>query len=220
MLDQVKFDKLAGTRVLILGGSSGIGFAVAEGAIESNVAALIISSSSSSRVKTGISRLKAAYPTRSSTTTTISGYACNLGDASTLESNVVSLLELATEGRTKLLDHVVHTAGDELKLLPLTSDNVTVESAIQAGMVRYYSNIMLAKHLPKYVNPGGQSSFTMTTAVIAEMPNKEWTLYGAMYAALYGLIKGAALENAPLRTNGVNLGVSVSLPPSLLTING
>jgi NAD(P)-dependent dehydrogenase (short-subunit alcohol dehydrogenase family) len=202
MPDQAKFNKLVSTRVLILGGSSGIGYAVAEGAIESNVASLIISSSSDSKVQDGISRLKAAYPSKS---TQITGHTTQLNDSENLEANIVALLEFATEGRTKLLDHVVHTAGDSLKLSLIKDTNL--KDVVQAGMVRYFSVFMLAKHLPNYVNPGAKSSLTVTTAIVAEKPNREWTVYGSYYAALFGLVKGAALELAPFRVNMVNLGV-------------
>ena len=111
MSDQQKYiRKLKDARILILGGSAGIGFSVAEASLE-NGAHVVISSSQESRVKDAVSRLQKAYPSVSSK---IEGHICNLGDESTLESNVEELFKKAGK-----LDHIVYTAGDKLATIPL-----------------------------------------------------------------------------------------------------
>jgi NAD(P)-dependent dehydrogenase (short-subunit alcohol dehydrogenase family) len=58
MSDQKKYTtKLAGTRILIIGGSSGIGFAVAEACVE-NGAIVTISSSNPSRIEAAVEKLQ------------------------------------------------------------------------------------------------------------------------------------------------------------------
>lgn len=89
--------KLKGQRVLIVGGSSGLGFAAAEASIE-NGASVLISSSSQQKVDKAVERLQQAYP---SAKDRVSGYACNLSDQAGLEKNVVDLLEKAGT-----LDHI------------------------------------------------------------------------------------------------------------------
>lgn len=111
MADQVKYtQKLKGKKVLVIGGSSGIGFSVAEALVE-NGATVIVSSSNPSRVEQTVAKLQKAYPSSASR---VSGHACNLGDDEKLEANIVELLE-----KTGKCDHIVHTAGDALAQMPL-----------------------------------------------------------------------------------------------------
>ncbi|KAI7113858.1 hypothetical protein KC352_g34858, partial [Hortaea werneckii] len=129
MADQVKYtQKLKDAKVLVIGGSSGIGYGVAEALVE-NGCTVIISSSNPDKVQTTIDRLKKSYPSASPR---ISGQACNLGDQTTLESNVAKLFD-----QVGTLDHVVYTAGDALAMLPI--QDITMDKLIQAGMVRFYA---------------------------------------------------------------------------------
>lgn len=98
MSENLKYQsKLKGQRVLIFGGSSGLGFAAAEAVVE-NGASVIISSSSQQKIDKAVERLMKAYP---SAKDHVSGYACNLGDRESLEDNVVKLFE-----KTGKLDHI------------------------------------------------------------------------------------------------------------------
>lgn len=54
--------KLVGQHILVLGGTSGIGYCVAEAGLE-NGANIIISSSASAKVERAVERLRDAYPT-------------------------------------------------------------------------------------------------------------------------------------------------------------
>lgn len=96
--------KLEGARVLIIGGTSGIGVGVAEGCIEEGVMDLILVSSREQRVNTAIALLRQSYL---GSTVKIDGYACDLSSESTLEANLVDLF-----GKVGMLDHIVFTAGD------------------------------------------------------------------------------------------------------------
>ena len=123
MPDQTKYTtKLAGSRVLIIGGSSGIGFGAAEACVE-NGALVAISSSNPDRISKAVARLQEAYPSASKR---IWGLKVDLGNQETLESELKGLLENAVEtmGGEKL-DHVVYTAGDALAQIGL-ADMVSV----------------------------------------------------------------------------------------------
>jgi NAD(P)-dependent dehydrogenase (short-subunit alcohol dehydrogenase family) len=62
MSDQVKYtQKLKGDRILVIGGSSGLGFAAAEACVE-NGCTVIISSSNPDRVAKTVEKLKSSYP--------------------------------------------------------------------------------------------------------------------------------------------------------------
>ena len=82
---------LEGKRVLILGGTSGIGLAVAEAA-KSEGSDLVVVSSKQSRVDAALTLLGGAE-----------GYVANLSDETTVE---------ALFGKMGPFDHLVYTAGD------------------------------------------------------------------------------------------------------------
>lgn len=119
MPSQSKYtSKLSQTRVLVLGGTSGIGFCVAEAALEHG-AHVYVSSSRQPKLDATISRLQTSYPDKA---THISGQVCDLSDPSALEANLTALLEAAAaEGK---IDHIVFTAGDALKVTPIAEATV------------------------------------------------------------------------------------------------
>ena len=198
MADSKKYsNKLAGARVLIIGGSSGIGYCVGEACLEFG-ASVIISSSQQSRIDSSIDQLLKTYP---SARGRIAGYACDLSSPS-VETNIVKLLEQCGGPQ---FDHIVHTAGDRLATLKL--EDATLESIQKAAMVRFNSPLLLAKHAPKYLNPGPASSITLTTGVISSKPNKDWSIVASYATGLHGMMRNLALDLAPIRVNLVSPGV-------------
>jgi NADPH:quinone reductase-like Zn-dependent oxidoreductase len=117
MPDQTKYtSKINGSRILILGGTSGIGFCVAEACTE-NGALVTIASSSADRVKKAVEKLNASYP---SAKERVFGLTVNLSDAETLENELKTLLEKTVkEMGGEKLDHVIFTAGDALATIKL-----------------------------------------------------------------------------------------------------
>jgi len=201
MPDAQKYlNKLAGRRVLVIGGSSGIGFAAAEANVESG-AIVIISSSNPTRVNDAIARLQKDYPSAASR---ISGHPCNLGEAASLEKNVKSLLDEATDNGKNKLDHILYTAGDALAMMKL--DDVDMEKIAKAGNVRFFGPMMVGKHAKQYMNPGPASSIVLTTGSVSERPRPNWTVVGSYATGLYGLTRGLALDLAPIRTNIISPG--------------
>jgi len=123
MSDSQKYtSKLTSARILIIGGSSGIGYCVAEACLEYG-ASFIISSSNQSRIKSSIDKLFKTYP---SAKDRISGYACDLSSPE-LEANIQRLFEQCG-GK---LDHVVFTAGEKLAVAKL--EDTTLESIQKTG---------------------------------------------------------------------------------------
>jgi len=196
MTDQVKYtQKLRGARVLVIGGSAGIGYGVAEACLE-NGAHVIISSSNQGRVDKAIEKLVKAYP---SAEKRVEGYAYSMGDEATLDSNVKALFE-----KSGKLDHVVYTAGDSLAMIAI--GELTMDQLKQAGMVRYFAPVMVAKYAPKYLNPGPASSITFTTGSVSEKPMPSWSVVNGYATALHGLNRGLALDLKPIRVNLVSPG--------------
>ena len=115
--------RLVGQRVLILGGSSGLGYGLAEALIEYGCE-VIISSSSQAKVEDRVRKLVITYPSAEGR---VSGYVCNLGGPDAPEQ-VESLFS-----KVGTLDHVVHTAGDQLRVKKL--EEWTLPQIQEAGMV-------------------------------------------------------------------------------------
>lgn len=159
--NQSKFtSKLLNAKVLILGGTSGMGFAVAEGSLEFG-ARVVISSSSASKLDNALNRLRTAYP---SSADKISGYTCDLSKPEQLEGNIKALLEKAGGG----IDHVVFTAGDRLSVQPL--DTFTPEVMSKAMTVRVTAPMVLAKVVGPYLSPGPKTSISLTSGTQSYKP--------------------------------------------------
>ncbi|KAK4502962.1 hypothetical protein PRZ48_006389 [Zasmidium cellare] len=192
MADQVKYtQKLKGDKVLIIGGSAGIGYGAAEAALE-NGCTVIISSSNPDRVNKAVSKLQHSYPSASSR---ITGHACNLGDESTLESNIAALFEAVGDG----IDHIIHTAGDSLAVKALPE--IDIDFIKKAGLVRFYAPLFIGKYAPPRMNPGPKSSITLTTGGVAERPMPNWTVVNSYATGLQGMVRGLALDLKPIRVN-------------------
>lgn len=193
--------KLQGKRLLVFGGSSGIGFGVAEAALEYGVD-VVISSSNQSKLDKAIDRLHAGInPTNAPS---ISSVICNLADAATLKENITAALEAATEGRTCLLDHVVFTAGSPIKLTALP--DMTVEAVQETHFVRVVAPTILASVLPNYIHRTAASSFTLTSGVNNYRPGPGWAVLASTGNAVDGLGRGLAVDLKPIRVNVVAPG--------------
>lgn len=197
-MPQQKFNKLAGARILILGGTSGIGFSVAEGSLEYG-ASVVIASSSSEKVEKALSRLRDAYPDLSSR---ISGQVCDLYDPSTMEANLASLFAFATKDGKKI-DHLVNTAGSPGSQPPLSE--FTPQHASGTGS-RLAAILMLGKLAPAYMEAGPHASITVTTGTVLFKPIKEYTTGIGWAGAVGATALALSTSLAPLRVNVVAPG--------------
>lgn len=197
-MPQHKFNKLEGARVLILGGTSGIGFSVAEGSLEYG-ASVVIASSNPEKVEKAVSRLREAYPELSSR---VSGQACDLYNIPTMEANINSLFTFATKDGKKI-DHLVNTAGGPGSAPPLSE--ISPEQ-VGSSNERLAGIMMLAKHAPKYMETGPQTSITLTTGTILFKPIKEYVTSIPWAGALDATARALSILLAPLRVNVVAPG--------------
>jgi NAD(P)-dependent dehydrogenase (short-subunit alcohol dehydrogenase family) len=188
-----KYNKLANKHVLIIGGSSGIGYAVAEASLSCS-ASVTISSSSAPRIKAAIASLQASYPGSH-----VRGFPCDLSKPS-LEADLTALFEQV--GR---VDHIVFTAGDALATVPL--QDATLERIHAAGQVRFFAPLLVAKVGSKYLGAGPECSITITTGSVAERPRPDWSIVAAYAAGLHGMVRNLALDLKPVRVNLVQPGV-------------
>src|ERR1700760_2047448 len=100
-------NKLEGKRVVVLGGTSGIGFCVAEAAIEYG-AFVTVSSSSPEKVDRAAERLRALYPNSAER---VLGFPCDIGQSDKIKANVEALFKKATNNGAHKINHIVCTAG-------------------------------------------------------------------------------------------------------------
>lgn len=187
-----KYQKLADKHVLVIGGTSGIGFAVAEASLASG-AKVTVSSSSRDRVEKAVASLRESFPS-----STVAGHACDLSKPS-LEQDLEALFSRA--GR---VDHIVHSAGDRLASMPVS--DMTYEGIIAAGQVRFVSALLTAKVGSRYLSPGPFSSIVLTTGTAGEKPIADWPVVASYAAGLHGMTRSLALDLKPIRVNCVSPG--------------
>ena len=189
--------KLEGKRLLIFGGTSGIGFAVAEASLE-NGAFVVISGSRPAKVEDKVQKLKSSYGSEAM----VSGHACDLTNTNNLEANLIGLLDFATKDGK--LDHIVFTAGDAVELVSIAE--ATFDAIQKGGIVRFYAAIMLAKVMPKYMYQSPDSSLTLTGGANSTKPGPNWAIMAGWGASVEGLSRGLAVDLAPTRVNCIAPG--------------
>lgn len=191
--------KLANSKVLILGGTSGIGFCTAEAALE-NGASVIISGSGQAKLDNALERLRKSYPDIDPSK--IQGHVCNLAQPDEIESNLERLLTFATSDSK--LNHVAFTAGDPFNSAPLSE--ITIDHIQKAGMVRFTASLILAKLLSKYMVADHSSSVTFTGGTITDKPIAGMAVMAAYGGAVEAMSRALAVELKPIRVNAIKPG--------------
>jgi NAD(P)-dependent dehydrogenase (short-subunit alcohol dehydrogenase family) len=189
---------ITGQSILIIGGSSGIGAAVAKLAAAQGVH-VSIASSNPTRVENAVNAINSSVPNAQ-----IRGYTCDV-NTDDVESRLEKLLSDVTTATGSLLDHIVYTA-NVFNLKPVTE--VTVEYLRASSQFALVTPMLIAKLAPRFLNQSYKSSLILTTGVVAERPVKGFTVGSARASGLIGLTRGLALDLAPLRVNVVSPGAT------------
>lgn len=174
--------------ILIIGGSSGIGFGVAQLALEQGCH-VSIASSNPERISAAVSRLEKAFPSRASM---IAGHTVDLSGED-VEVRLLALLNAVTKDGTELLDHLVNTAIPPFSA-PKSLQEVEREDLLRLARFGSVVPMMIAKLAPRFMKEGHKSSLTFTSGAIAERPVKGWSVMVPGAAAYYGTVKALALE--------------------------
>ncbi|KAF7122884.1 hypothetical protein CNMCM5793_000994 [Aspergillus hiratsukae] len=180
------------TTIVIFGGTSGIGYGVADKCL-SEGAIVHISSSNSSRITQAVSSLKEKYPSGQ-----VTGHTCDLS-LPDVEDRLHKLFE-----EIGSCDHIVYTAGDALSIKPLK--DVDIQFVQKAGHIRFVVPVLIAKFALRFLKPGYTSSLTFTGGAVANKPQPDWAVIAGYSAGLYGMVQGLALDMKPLRVNFVSPG--------------
>jgi NAD(P)-dependent dehydrogenase (short-subunit alcohol dehydrogenase family) len=173
---------LDGKRIVVLGGSSGIGLATAQAAAGEG-AAVVIASSRKARVDEALATLPAGAE----------GHALDLADEAAVRALFAGLGPF---------DHLAFTAGETLQLGPLASTDV--EAARRFFNLRYWGAYLAAKYGSGSIRPGG--SIVFTSGVAGLRPRSGWALGASICSAMEGLTRALAVELAPIRVNIVAPG--------------
>jgi NAD(P)-dependent dehydrogenase (short-subunit alcohol dehydrogenase family) len=179
-------DQLRGKRVVVIGGSSGIGFAVAQRAIAAGASVVVGSSS--------IENVEAACPRLGNDA---SGSAVDVRD----EASVAAFF-----AHVGSFDHLVFTAGDWGSFrTPRPTAQIDLAEAGDVFAVRFWGAMSAIKHALEYIADDG--SITITNGVVAHRPRKGAPLSTAMAGAIEHLTQALAVDLAPLRVNVVCPGL-------------
>jgi NAD(P)-dependent dehydrogenase (short-subunit alcohol dehydrogenase family) len=172
-------------RVLIVGGSSGMGLALARSLLADGAQVTIVGRSEARLIKAredlpNTERLRA------------------LAADVTQEDQVVHLFE-----RSGPLDHIVTTAADiegAYQLLP----SLEIAAARKVVDSKFIGPLLLAKYATPILSPTG--SITFTSGIAAYRPAPRGSVVAAINGALASLAAALAVELGPIRVNVVSPG--------------
>lgn len=170
-------------RIVVLGGTSGIGLAVARAAARAG-ATVVIGSRNRQRVDDALSTLPAGSE----------GHAVDLTDNGAIEQFFAAVGPY---------DHLVYTAGEPLLLGSLASTDIA--QARRFFDTRYWGAFAAAKFGSASIRPGGSIVFTSGTA--SRRPHPGWSAVAGALAAMEGLTRALAVELTPVRVNVVTPGL-------------
>lgn len=174
---------LTNQRVVIIGGTSGIGLATAHAAIEQG-AEVIIASSRPSSVDAALGELSAGA----------TGHTLDVLDSVA----VAAFFEAIGE-----FDHLAYTAGESLALMPV--DGMNLEQARGFFQVRFFGALNAVSIGASHIRPGG--SITLTSGSARTRPGAGWSVASSLCGATTSLAGALAVELAPIRVNVVEPGI-------------
>lgn len=174
---------LEGRRIVVLGGSSGIGLATAQAAAAEG-ATVVIGSSRQERIDAALATLPEGAQ----------GHALDLGDPAAVQGLFAGLGHF---------DHLVFTAGETLQIAPLSETDPA--AAQRFFRLRYWGAYFAAKYGSPSLRAGGSIVFTSGSA--GRRPRAGWSLGASICSAMEGLTRALAVELAPIRVNIVAPGL-------------
>jgi len=176
---------LHGKHVVVIGGSSGIGLAVARAALDEG-AQVTIASSQQAKVDAAVDRLGEGA----------SGAALDVTDETAVAGFFAPI---------ERFDHLVFTAGDWGARSGGSGGGRELTGSNDVFAVRFWGAYAAIKHGgPKIAQDG---SITLTNGMIAHRPRKGAALSSAMAGAIEHLTRALAVDLAPVRVNAVCPGM-------------
>jgi NAD(P)-dependent dehydrogenase (short-subunit alcohol dehydrogenase family) len=188
---------IATHNVLVIGGTSGIGLALAH-LLPPQGTTLTVASSNPDRVSSTVSSLQTAFPAAK-----IFGQVIDLSGTD-VEDKLTKLFEAVVSETGRKLDHVVNTANS---FKPIQLATSTYDTLLKTGHYTFIVPYLIAKLLPNYVTQSHTSSLTITTGRLGQRPIKGLSVISGSSSAVLGIGRGLALDLAPIRVNVVSPGI-------------
>ena len=179
---------LKDNRIVALGGTSGIGLAVAQAALEEG-ASVVVASRQAEDVTRAREQLVQQSKFRSS------GLTVDVTSEDALKEF------FAIVGP---FDHLVYTAGDDLPIGPLAG--IDLHRARARFEVRYWDAVAAVKCAVALLRERG--SIVLTSGFSAIRPGAGWTSQASIQSAVEGLTRALAVELGPIRVNAVSPGLT------------
>lgn len=175
---------LTGQCVVVIGGTSGIGRAVAQAALEAG-ALVHIGSSNPSKLDAALSKLGKGA----------SGAIIDVCSESSVE---------AFFANAPTIKHLVYTAGDWARRKTQVGAAFDLAASQESVNTRFWGVLLAIKYaLPLIATDG---SITLTSGLYAHRPVKGTSLITAFNGAVEHLARGLAVDLAPIRVNAVTAG--------------
>jgi NAD(P)-dependent dehydrogenase (short-subunit alcohol dehydrogenase family) len=171
------------TRIVVLGGTSGIGLATAKSAAAAG-ASVVVASHNAARVKSALAELPTGsegYPVDASSSEDLAGFFDHVGE----------------------FDHFAYTAGDNL--VPVTLDVYSPEQGRTFLDLRVFRALEAVRLAVPHLRAAG--SVTLTSGTAAYRGGAGWVLGAAASGAIISAARSLAVELAPIRVNVVAPGV-------------
>ena len=176
---------LAGQRIVVIGGTSGLGFAVARAAQEAK-ATVHIASRSGAKLDAALAQLDAEA----------TGGTLDVTD----DQSVNAFFEA-----TGAFDHLIYTAGDWVRRRNVMGEKFSVEEAAAGFDTRFWGALSCVKAALPFLAATG--SITLTAGVLAHRPQKGQAMSTALAGAMEHLTQGLSVDLAPIRVNCVTPGL-------------
>jgi NAD(P)-dependent dehydrogenase (short-subunit alcohol dehydrogenase family) len=175
---------LTGKQIVIIGGTSGIGRAVAKAALDAG-ANVHIGSSNEGRLGTALELLGDS----------VNGTTVDVRDEASID---------AFFAKIGTIDHLVYTAGDWERRKTQVGVKFDLADSRASVDTRFWGILLAIKYgLPHMAADG---SITLTSGLYAHRPAKGTSLITAFNGAVEHLARGLALDLAPIRVNAVTAG--------------
>ncbi len=175
--------RLHDQRVVILGGTSGIGLALAEKALSEGASSVVVAG----RTGEGAEKARLRLGKRAT------ALSLDVGD----EAEVAAFFEMVGS-----LDHLVTTAA-KLTYGPLAE--LKTEAVTEMLASKFWGPFFAARHAAPRLSAAG--SITFFSGLAAYRPGPGTSVVASLNAALEGFAKALAVELAPLRVNCISPGV-------------
>lgn len=174
---------LQSKRVVVVGGTSGIGLAVTRAAHDAG-AEVVVASAKQSSVESALEEFHSE----------VTGWTLDVSDVAAVD---------AFFGEVGEFDHLVYTAGDPLVTMPISE--LDIEKARASFQIRFFGVLSVVGSAASHIRNGG--SITLTSGASSVRPRPGGMLRSSVCGAVESLTRALAVELAPIRVNAVRPGV-------------